>query len=75
MVFGDLNTLETVLFREEIDKLNMEEFTDQRIMIKGCGDIHIPESAFIYFTMKLTEVAKSIMYGEACSSVPIYKKR
>lgn len=75
VVFGDLNTLETVLFREEIDKLNMEEFTDQRIMIKGCGDIHIPESAFIYFTMKLTEVAKSIMYGEACSSVPIYKKR
>lgn len=75
VVFGDLKTLETVLFRDAIAGLDMEQFRDQRVMIKGCGDVHIPESAFIYFTTQLTKVAKSIMYGEACSSVPVFKRK
>lgn len=75
VVFGDLETLETILFRDAISKLDMEQFMDGRVMIKGCADIRIPESAFIYFTTKLSKVAQSIMYGEACSSVPIYKRR
>ena len=75
VVFGDLQTLETVLFREAISGLDMEQFRDERVIIKGCGDIHIPESAFIYFTTQLSKVAKSIMYGEACSSVPVFKRK
>ena len=75
VVFGDLQTLETVLYRDAISKLDMNQFKDERVIIKGCGDIHIPESAFIYFTTLLSKVVKSIMYGEACSSVPVYKRK
>lgn len=75
VVFGDLQTLETVLYRQAISKLDMEQFKDERVIIKGCADIQIPESAFIYFTTQLSKVVKSIMYGEACSSVPVFKRK
>lgn len=75
VIFGDLNVLETFLYEKSLEKLDMRQFEDQRIMVKGCGDIKIPESAFITFTRKLSKVAKSIMYGEACSSVPIFKRK
>jgi hypothetical protein len=75
VVFGDLQTLETVLYRQAISNLDMEQFKDERVIIKGCADIHIPESAFIYFTTRLSKVVKSIMYGEACSSVPVFKRK
>ena len=75
VVFGDLETLETVLFQQELNKLDVETYRDQRIVIKGCGDIAVPTSAFVQITSKLTGVAKSIMYGEPCSTVPIYKRK
>lgn len=75
VVFGDLKTLETVLYRKALAALDMNQFRDERVIIKGCGDIHVPESAFIYFTTQLSKVAKSIMYGEACSSVPVFKRK
>ena len=75
VVFGDLATLETVLYRDAISKLDMNRFKDERVIIKGCADINVPESAFIYFTTQLSKVAKSIMYGEACSSVPVFKRK
>ena len=75
VVFGDLQTLETVLYRKALGTLDMSQFQDERVIIKGCGDIHVPESAFIYFTTQLSKVAKSIMYGEACSSVPVFKRK
>ncbi len=75
VVFGDLNILETILFEREIEHLDMEKYRDQRVVIKGCGDIAIPVSAYVQLTVKLTGVVKSIMYGEPCSTVPIYKRR
>lgn len=75
VVFGDLDVLETILFERALDKLDMEQFRDQRVVVKGCGDIHIPESAFVRFTVALSKVARSIMYGEPCSTVPVYKRR
>ena len=75
VVFGDLATLETILFQQELNKLDIETYRDQRIVIKGCGDIAVPTSAFVQITSKLTGVAKSIMYGEPCSTVPIYKRK
>jgi len=51
------------------------EYDDKRIVIKGCGDIAIPDAAYVMVTEHLRPVAKSIMYGEPCSTVPIYKKR
>jgi hypothetical protein len=75
VIFGDLETLETVLFQSQLDKLDLEKYRDQRIVIKGCGDIEVPTSAFVQITAKMTGVVKSIMYGEPCSTVPIYKRK
>ena len=75
VVFGDLETLETVLFNQQLNALDVEKYRDQRIVIKGCGDIQIPISAYVQITGKLIGIAKSIMYGEPCSTVPIYKRK
>lgn len=74
-VFGDLEILETSLYLAAIEKINTKQFEDQRLVIKGCGEIPIPTSAFIALTAKLLPVVKSIMYGEPCSTVPIFKKK
>ena len=74
-VFGDLKTLETILFQEELSKINLEDFKEKRIVIKGCGEIPIPQSAYVELTRILTPIAKSIMYGEPCSTVPVMKKK
>ena len=75
IVFGDLETLETILFLESLSKINMEDFRDKKICVKGCGSVLIPESAYVEITRILSPVAKSIMYGEACSTVPIMKSK
>ncbi|WP_347923616.1 DUF2480 family protein [Pontimicrobium sp. SW4] len=73
-VIGDLKTLETSIYQDIISNLDITEFQDKPIIIKGCSNKPIPENAYIQLTMKLKPIAKSIMYGEACSSVPLYKK-
>ena len=60
---------------QNIQQLDIEPYTDQRIVIKGCGETPIPNEAYAAITFKLRPVAKSIMYGEPCSTVPIYKKK
>jgi hypothetical protein len=75
LVFGDLNDLEDVLFRDALSKVDMSKYTDERVVVKGCGDIPVPVSAYVEITRKLRPVAKSIMYGEPCSTVPLYKKK
>jgi hypothetical protein len=75
VVFGDAETLETVLFIKQIATMDPEQYRDQRLVIKGCGDIPVPVSAYVELTKKLTPVAKSLMFGEPCSTVPIYKRR
>ena len=74
-VFGDLETLETSLYLLALEKLPLDKFKDQRLVIKGCGDIEVPTAAFMAITAKLTSVAKSVMYGEPCSTVPIFKRK
>lgn len=75
LVFGDLKTLETFLFTQALSKINPEDFRDKKIVIKGCGDIPVSESAYVELTRILTPVAKSIMYGEPCSTVPVMKRK
>ena len=75
VVFGDADVLETVLFVKSIAGIDVELYRDQRIVIKGCGDIPVPVSAYVELTKKLTPIVKSLMFGEPCSTVPIYKKR
>lgn len=74
-IVGTLTDLETVLYTEIIEKLDVEEFSDKPIIIKGCSNKPIPETAYVLLAQKLQPLTKSIMYGEACSSVPLYKKR
>lgn len=75
VVFGDLEVLENVLFERALSKMDMAPFVDQRVVVKGCGEVPIPESAFVKFTVELSKIAKSIMYGEPCSTVPVYKRK
>lgn len=75
IVFGDANLLEDALFREALSGVDIELYRDQRVVVKGCGDIPVPVSAYAEITRKLRPVVKSIMYGEPCSTVPIYKKK
>lgn len=71
---GSLDELELILFTEIIQNLDVSEFKDKPVIIKGCSNKPIPDSAFVLLSQKLFPVAQSIMYGEACSSVPLYKK-
>lgn len=75
IVFGDPEVLETVLFIKQIAGFDAEQYRDQRVVIKGCGDTPVPVSAYVELTKKLTPVAKSLMFGEPCSTVPIYKRK
>jgi len=73
-VIGDLNTLEASIYQDIISELDVSEFQDKPLIVKGCSNKPIPDNAYIQLTTKLKPIAKSIMYGEACSSVPLYKK-
>ena len=75
IVFGDLDDLEQSLYQEAIDKVNPQDYQDKRVVIKGCGDEAVPVFAYTEIVRKLQPVAKSIMYGEPCSTVPVYKNR
>ncbi len=72
---GSLDELESILFAEILQNLDVSEYADKPIIIKGCAHKPIPQNAYVLLAQKLQPIAKSIMYGEACSSVPLYKRR
>lgn len=74
VVVGDLQMLETLLYMEVIKGLDVSSFEGLPVIIKGCSRKPVPENAYIYLLERLQPFAKSIMYGEACSSVPLYKE-
>ena len=63
------------LFLSNLRQINPENYTDQRVIIKGCGDTPIGDFAYIEATKILRPVVRSLMYGEPCSTVPVYKKQ
>ncbi|WP_210461884.1 DUF2480 family protein [Rufibacter roseolus] len=73
-VFGDLDSLEQALLQDAIAKINADDYQDAKVVIKGCGQIPVPTFAYVEIMQKLLPVVSSIMYGEPCSTVPIYKK-
>lgn len=73
-VVGDSTALQNALIKEKIDDLNLSEYQDGRIIIKGCADVKDPAYAMSELLKKLQPVAKSIMYGEPCSTVPLFKR-
>lgn len=72
---GSLKDLETILFSDIVRTLDISEYQDKLLIIKGCANKPIPENAYIQLIQKLQPIAKSIMYGEACSSVPLFKRK
>ena len=74
-VVGSLETLESILYSEIIKSLDLEPFRNKPVIIKGCAHKPIPQNAFVLLAQRLQPIAKSIMYGEACSSVPLFKKK
>ncbi|MGB3777514.1 MAG: DUF2480 family protein [Tunicatimonas sp.] len=74
VIFGTLETLEAVLFQEALQRVNVSQFQDAKVVVKGCGNQAISPFAYTEITRMLRPVAASIMYGEPCSTVPLYKK-
>ena len=74
IIYGNEEEAQKKTLIKNIQKINPSEFTDKRVVVKGCGEISIPEEAYFEITNILRPVAKSIMFGEPCSTVPIYKK-
>lgn len=74
IVFGDLEDLETKIFLEQLEKYEWNKLKDMKVVVKGCGKIHVPVAAYVEATRRLKTVASSIMFGEPCSTVPVFKR-
>ena len=75
IVMGDEKELHKYLFLKNLSTINVNDYTDQRVVIKGCGETPIGDFVYMEITKLLRPVAKSIMYGEPCSTVPVFKKK
>jgi hypothetical protein len=73
--FGSEEELKKHLTIKQLESIDPKEYAEKRVVIKGCGDISIPEIAYVTVTARLRPHVKSLMYGEPCSTVPIFKKR
>lgn len=74
LVFGSLTKLEEVLFFHRLKALNPEDYHEKKVVLKGCSKIEVPVAVYVEVTRLLRPFAASIMYGEPCSTVPIYKR-
>ena len=74
VVFGDLETLNALLYQQALEDFEVSNYKDKPVIIKGCSNKPVPQNAYLMLLQKLQPVAKSIMYGEACSAVPLYKR-
>jgi len=74
IVFGDLEFLNASLYQEVLSDVDISDYEDKPVIIKGCSHKPVPENAYLLALQKLQPVARSIMYGEACSAVPLYKR-
>ncbi|MGB2761438.1 MULTISPECIES: DUF2480 family protein [Maribacter] len=75
IIQGSLVDLETSIYQSIIEHLDISEYQDKLIIIKGCSKKPVPANAYLFLAERLKPVARSIMYGEACSSVPLYKRK
>ena len=73
--FGNKSTAIEKAIEKNILSIHEEEYKDKRVVVKGCGEIEIPSSAYLMISQKLIPVVKSLMYGEPCSTVPVYKQK
>lgn len=75
IVLGTLEDLENALYQESLRKIDINKYKNQKVVIKGCGKYPVPDYAYVEITRLLTPVVSSLMYGEPCSTVPLYKTK
>lgn len=73
--YGNPEMMEQQLYHEVLSQINIEDFRDARVVVKGCGNLPVPVGAYLEITRILTPVVKSLMFGEPCSTVPIFKRK
>ena len=73
--FANLTEMESILYSEKLSAIDPKQYKDARIVIKGCGEKPVPTNAYVQLSVLLKPFAKSIMYGEPCSTVPLYKAK
>ena len=73
VIFGDLNHLEQALYQRALAQIDPQDYKNAKVVVKGCGDLPVPTYAYVEISRLLTPVVQSIMYGEPCSTVPIFK--
>jgi len=73
--FGDKERVLELLFLKNIDNINIEDFKNKKVIVKGCGNFKFTESIYVAVSKKLHRSVNSLMFGEACSSVPVYKRK
>lgn len=74
VVFGTLDELEIVLFRDRLAQVDWNHFRDSKVVVKGCSKVNVPTAVYVEATVQLKAVAASLMFGEPCSTVPLFKK-
>lgn len=75
IVFGDLEALETELFRQMLSKMDLESYKDAKVVVKGCSKKEVPTAVYVELSRLLRPVVASMMFGEPCSTVPLYKRK
>lgn len=75
VVYGRLGDLERILFHEALGGVDWEAYRDAKVVVKGCSRVDVPVEAYVEVVARLRPLAASIMYGEPCSTVPLYKRR
>lgn len=74
VVFGGIEELETAIYRNIFAQLDFSQFEGKKIVVKGCGDKNLPPAVYVDFITRLRPIADKLMFGEPCSTVPLYKK-
>ena len=77
-LFFDLGVPETIIekyYLTQIDAISTNDYKGTRVVLKGCGKLNIPQSIYARLTNRLMGEVKSLMFGEPCSTVPVYKNR
>lgn len=74
VVFGSRDDLERTIWQKSLDRIDYTAWEGKKIVVKGCGDIPVPQSAYVELIVRLRAIADKLMYGEPCSTVPLWKK-
>ena len=73
--FGTLETLENELWLHSLNTIKLNQYQDAKMVVKGCSDKEVSPYAYVWITEKLVKIAQSVMFGEPCSTVPVYKRK